>query len=115
MAKVMVKPPKKAQEYARRYLEMRPKLPKSMRAMTATGLREARKTAAGKPRDALQIVNWFARHKAYILPAVQRGETPATSKALGASWGWGHFPMWEAAQKALDKGGGKKVTILWGK
>lgn len=101
--KVMVIPPKRAQKYARDYLEMRPKLPKSMRAMTATGMREARKTANGEPRDAQLIVNWFARHMTYIGPALAGGETPATSKALGASWGWGHLPMYEAAKKALEK------------
>lgn len=115
MAKVMVKPPKAAQEYARRYLEMRPKLAPSMRAMTATGMREARKTAKGEPRDAEMIVNWFARHRAYIVPALARGETPASSKAIGASWGWGHFPMEAAAKKALAKAHegrhGKRVIV----
>lgn len=103
MAKVMVKPPKRAQQYAARYLKMRPKLPASSRAMTATGMREARKTAKGQPRDARMIVNWFARHKHNIIKAETRGETPASSKALGASWGWGHWPIYFAAEKALRR------------
>lgn len=117
MAKVMVTPPKRAQKYARDYLKLRPKLAPSMRAMTATGMREARKTAKGEPRDAEMIVNWFARHKTYIVPAEARGETPASSKAIGASWGWGHWPMLEAAQKALaearkGKSNGRKQVIV---
>jgi len=114
MSKVMVTPPKAAQEYAKAYLEMRPKLPASKRAMTPAGLREARKTAKGEPRDAQKIVNWFARHKTYIVPALARGEGPSTSKAVGASWGWGHWPMLEAAEKALKKTGpGSKRAVIF--
>lgn len=103
MAKVMVTPPKSAQRYAQRALDMRKELPASRRYMTSTGMREARKTAAGKPRDARTIVRWFARHSTYIIPAERRGETPYTSKAIGASWGWGHWPMLRAAEKAIRK------------
>ena len=100
----MVTPPPKARRYAQLALEMRKDLPPSRRAMTATGLREAKKTAAGKPRDAAMIVAWFARHSANIDKAIQDGKGPYESKALQASWGWGHTPMLEAARKALGRG-----------
>lgn len=103
MAKVMVDIPKSSQRYAQRYLEMRPNLPKSKQAMTAAGLREARKTARGEKRDARKIVNWYARHSTYIIPAERKGHTPATSKAIGAHWGWGHWAMLRAAEKAIAK------------
>lgn len=102
---VYVTPPKEAQRYAREALQIRAALPKSYQAMTETGLREARKTAKGTPRDARMIVNWFARHAANIDKAIQEGHTPATSKALQASWGWGHIPMLDAARKALRDAG----------
>lgn len=103
MPKVMVKPPKKAQKMAAYYKKLRPQLPKSMQAMTSTGVREMNKTAAGKPRDAEMIVNWFARHKHYIIPALAEGHTPATSKAVGSLYGWGGFAMEKAAADALRK------------
>lgn len=108
MAKVMVKPPKKAQRLAAYYQKLRPTLPKSKRAMTATGLREMRKTAAGKPRDAELIVNWFARHRHNMAVAQARGESPSTSKAMGALYGWGGWAMYEAALKALEKDARRK-------
>jgi len=99
----MVIPSKAAARFAQRYLDLRPTLPKSKRAMTPSGMREARKTAQRKPRDAHKIVAWFARHSTYIIPAEKAGHTPATSKAVGASWGWGHWPMLRDAEKAIAK------------
>lgn len=103
MRKVMVKPPRASQKLAAYYKKLRPTLPKSRQAMTATGVREMNKTAAGKLRDAELIDNWFSRHEGVMIRAQLAGKTPEDSKAMGQLYGWGGWEMWEAAQKALRK------------
>jgi len=101
-----VTPRASSRRFARRVLEIRDELPQSKRAMTPKGLDQARKIAAGEQLDALEVCNWFRRHKRNIELGESRygdaGELAVReSKAVQASWGWGHWPLYLDACAAV--------------
>jgi hypothetical protein len=112
-ARVPVKPPKAAQDIARRALEVRAALPKSKRGGLTTqeagrqgvgsGVARARDIVAGKSLDAGQVARFFARFGPRIEAAKSSGHTMATSKVLQADGLWGGEPMRKAAEVALRR------------
>jgi len=100
---VWIEPPEMARIIAGDVLALRKTLPKSRKAMTATGLQMARDIRDGKLVDARKIWAWFRRHEGYILDAEAQGKDARTSKAIQAGMGWGYWPMYEAAQEAVGR------------
>lgn len=98
-----IRPSKASQRYARRFLELYDKLPPSRRATTATGYEQAKRIAAGREVDAREVWGWFRRHCQSIFEAEFSGLAPEDSKALQASWAWGHWPMFRAAARAVGE------------
>ena len=98
-----IEPPKSARRYARRFLKLHAELPPSKRATTATGYAQAERIAAGKQVDAREIWAWFRRHCQHAVEAELQGLGPEDSKAIQASWAWGHWPMFRAAARAVGE------------
>lgn len=106
--RVGVRPPKQAQQYARRGLDAREAASRSKRCCTPAGITRAHSILRGEIQDAVDIRAWFRRHAGYYEAAVARAmsagkslrEAARTERAIQAWWIWGGDPMRRAAERA---------------
>lgn len=110
---MLVRPPVAAQRVARKALDRRAKLPKSKRGGLSSkeakaqgitsGVEQARKIAAGKDVDILQVRRFFSRFRSTYNKAKRSGKDWEDSKML-QSWDlWGGEPMRKFVMRGTKK------------
>lgn len=85
------KPPKKAQENARRALKWKREHPDEVKAMTRIGWTRARQLASGKPvsKDVVKRMAQFNRHRKNAKIEPQHKGKPWKDRGYVAWLGWG--------------------------